>query len=175
MFVVPSGKLLGYFVYHRGIEANTKNIKAIEQLQEPRTVKDVRCLTGCVAPLSRFISKSSECALSFFKILRKARPMKRTPEADAALQELKAYLSSIPTSVAPTPQQPLLLYLAANNQVVSAALVAHREVDETESGHKTTEPEKDQDSSEHDNKNNPRDTTRKKVVQCRVYFVSSLL
>ena len=32
--------------------------------------------------------------------------------------------------VAPKPQEPLLLYLAATNQVVSAALVASREVDE---------------------------------------------
>ena len=31
--------------------------------------------------------------------------------------------------VAPTPQEPLLLYLAATNEVVSAALVAQREVD----------------------------------------------
>ena len=32
--------------------------------------------------------------------------------------------------VAPKPQEPLLLYLAATNQVVGAALVAQREVDE---------------------------------------------
>ena len=45
VFVVPSGKLLGYFVSHRGIEANPDKTKAIEQIQAPRTVKDVRCLT----------------------------------------------------------------------------------------------------------------------------------
>ena len=52
---VPSGKLLGFFVSQRGIEANPDKIKAIEQIQAPRTVKDVRRLTGCVAALSRFI------------------------------------------------------------------------------------------------------------------------
>ena len=81
-------------------------------------------MTGCVAALSRFISKSAERALPFFKILEKVGLMKWTPEADAALQELKAYLSSMPTLVAPKPQELLLLYLAATNQVVSAALVA---------------------------------------------------
>ena len=96
----------------------------IEQIQAPRTIKDVRRLTGCVATLSRFISKSAERALSFFKILKKTDPMKWTPEADLALQELKAYLSSMPTLVAPKPQEPLPLSLAATNQVVSAALVA---------------------------------------------------
>ena len=67
---------------HRGIEANPDEIKAIEQIQAPRTVKDVRRLTGCVPTLSRFISKSAERALPFFKILKKAGPMKWTLEAD---------------------------------------------------------------------------------------------
>ena len=56
--------------------------------------------------------------------------MEWTLEAEAALQDLKKYLSSTPVLVAPKSQEPLLLYLAATNQVVSAALVAQREVDE---------------------------------------------
>ena len=109
---------------HGGVEANPDKIKAIEQIQALRTVKDVRRLTGCVATLSRFISKSAERALPFFKIMKKVGPTKWTPEVDSALQELKAYLSSMPTLVAPQPQEPLLLYLAETNQVVRAALVA---------------------------------------------------
>src|SRR5215216_2368640 len=105
VFGIPSGKLLGFFVSHRGIEANPDKIKAIEQIQAPKTVKDVRRLTGWVAMLSRFISKSAERALPFFQILKKEGPMKWTPEADAALQDLKDYLSSVPTLVAPRPQE----------------------------------------------------------------------
>ena len=71
----------------------------------------------------------------------------------------------MPTLVAPKPQEPLLLYLAATNQVVSAALVAQREVDEAESEQKTAESEKDHDSHEHGNENDPKDAGRKKVVQ----------
>ena len=63
MFGVPSGKLLGFFVSHRGIEANPDKIKAFEQIQVPKTVKDVRRLTGCVAALRRFISMSAERAM----------------------------------------------------------------------------------------------------------------
>ena len=108
VFGVPSGKLLGFFLSHWGIEANPDKIKAIEHIQAPKTVKDVRCLTRCVAD----------------------RAVEWTPEADAALQDLKTYLSSVPTLGAPKPQEPLLLYLAATNQVVSAVLVAQREADE---------------------------------------------
>ena len=105
----------------RGIEANPDKIKAIEQIKAPKRIKDVRRLTGCVAAMSRFISKSAECALPFFKILMKASPMEWTPKAEAALQDLKKYLSSMPILVVPKPQEPLLLHLAATNQVVSAA------------------------------------------------------
>ena len=60
MFGFLSGKLLGFFVSHRGVEANPDKIKAIEKIQAPRIVKDVRRLTGCIAVLTRFISKSAE-------------------------------------------------------------------------------------------------------------------
>ena len=80
--------------------------------------------------MSRFISKSTERAFTSFKILKKAVPMEWTPEAEAALQDLKKYLSSTPVLVVPKPQEPLLLYLATTNQVVSAELVVQREVDE---------------------------------------------
>ena len=65
--------------------------------------------------------------------------MKWTPEVDTTLQELRTYLSFVPTLIAPKPQESLLLYLVATNQVVSAALVAQREVDEAESGQVTVE------------------------------------
>ena len=60
MFGVPSGKLLGFFVSRRGIEANPDKIKAIEQIEAPKRIKDVRRLADCVAALSRFISRSAE-------------------------------------------------------------------------------------------------------------------
>ena len=73
---------------------------------------------------SKLISRSAERALPFFKILKKAGPIKWTREADAALQEFKTYLSSVPTLVAPKLQESLLLYLAATNQVVGVVFVA---------------------------------------------------
>ena len=114
IFGVPSGKLLGFFVSQRGIEANLDKIKAIEQIEAPKRIKDVRRLAGCAAAMGRFISKSAERALPFFKILKKAGPMEWTPEAEAALQDLKRCLSSTPVLVAPKPQEPLLLPLLAS-------------------------------------------------------------
>ena len=68
-FGVPSSKLLGFLVSQHGIEANPDKIRAIEQIEPPKQIKDVHRLTGCIAAMSRFISKSAERALPFFKIL----------------------------------------------------------------------------------------------------------
>ena len=53
--------------------------------------------------------------------------MEWNPEAEEALQSLKSYLASPPVLVAPMEKEPLLLYIAATNQVVSAVLVAERD------------------------------------------------
>ena len=55
-FRVGSGKFLGYMVTHRGIEVNLDQIKAINNLQPPRNLKEVQKLTGMTAALNRFIS-----------------------------------------------------------------------------------------------------------------------
>jgi hypothetical protein len=56
VFGVPSGKLLGFIVSNRGIEANPEKITAITDMEAPATIKDVQKLTGCMATLNRFIS-----------------------------------------------------------------------------------------------------------------------
>ena len=92
VFGVPSGKLLGFFVSQRGIEANPNKIKAIEQIEAPKRVKDVRRLAGCVAALSRFISRSAERALPFFNFFEKGR----SNEMDSGGGGCAARLEEIP-------------------------------------------------------------------------------
>ena len=70
-FWVQSGKFLGYLVSKRGIEANPSQIKAVLDIPSPKCVKDVQRLTGKIAALTRFISKSSERCQPFFDILKK--------------------------------------------------------------------------------------------------------
>ena len=50
------GKLLGYIVSERDIEANPKKITTISNMGPIRNVKGVQRLTDCLAALSRFIS-----------------------------------------------------------------------------------------------------------------------
>jgi hypothetical protein len=60
VFGVPSGKLLGFIISHRGIEANPEKTSAITKMKAPTCIKDVQKLTGCMATLNRYISKLGE-------------------------------------------------------------------------------------------------------------------
>jgi hypothetical protein len=70
IFGVPQGKLFGFIVSHRRIEANLEKINAITAMDAPRMIKDVQKLTGCMAALNRFISQLEERGLPFFKLLK---------------------------------------------------------------------------------------------------------
>jgi hypothetical protein len=126
IFGVPSGKLLGFMVSHRGIEANPAKVNAIRRMNRPTGKKDVMKLTAMIAALGHFISKLGEKGLPFFKLLKKSDKFKWTDEADQALEELKTFVTTPPVMVPPAPKETLLLYISASTQVVSAVLVAER-------------------------------------------------
>jgi hypothetical protein len=71
VFGVPSGKLLGFMVSHRGIKANPIKVDAIHKMKRPTGKKDVMKLTSMMAALGRFIGKLGEKGLPFFKLLKK--------------------------------------------------------------------------------------------------------
>jgi hypothetical protein len=70
IFGVSNGKMLRYIISVEGIRANPDKTKAIISMVEPSTKKEIQRLTGRIAALNRFISKSAECNLPFFKALR---------------------------------------------------------------------------------------------------------
>jgi hypothetical protein len=89
IFGISAGKLLGFLVSYRGIEANPEKIRAIEAMKPPARVKDVQKLMGSLATLSCFISRLAERVLPFFKLLQKSGPFSWIEEAEQAFQELK--------------------------------------------------------------------------------------
>ncbi|KAL0444735.1 UNVERIFIED_CONTAM: hypothetical protein Slati_2196200 [Sesamum latifolium] len=86
----------------RGIEVNPLKIKAIIDMKAPTRLNEVQRLTGRIAALSRFISKSAEKSLPFFKTLRKAKTFEWGTPCQLAFEELKAYLARLPLLVKPS-------------------------------------------------------------------------
>ena len=131
VFGVPRGMLLGFIVSERGIEANPEKVSAVTNMGPIRDLKGVQKVMGCLAALSRFISRLGEKGLPLYRLLRKSERFSWTPEAEEALTKLKALLSNPPVLVPPIEDEALLLYVAATTQVVSAAVVVERQ----EEGH----------------------------------------
>ncbi|KAL0456624.1 UNVERIFIED_CONTAM: hypothetical protein Slati_1001600 [Sesamum latifolium] len=82
---------------------------------------------GRIAALSRFISKSAEKSLPFFKVLRKAQTFKWDASCQLAFEELKSYLAELPLLVKPSPGDTLYLYLSTTPQAVSSVLIREEE------------------------------------------------
>jgi hypothetical protein len=153
-----------------------------------------------MAALGRFIARSGEKALPFFKLMMHAGKFEWTPEADKAFTELKKYLTSPPIMVAPTFREPLLLYIAATPRTASAVLVAERDAkviakekidppcpgappereaaipsaphEEPPAATSPTEPLLQSDAPDLREEKTPKDTTK---VQKPVYFVCTVL
>jgi hypothetical protein len=86
---------------------------------------------GCLAALSRFISRLGEKGLPLYRLLKKHERFSCTAEAQDALDKLKASLTHGPILTPLQNGKPLYLYVAATTQVVSAVIVVKR----TEEGH----------------------------------------
>jgi hypothetical protein len=123
VFSVSLGKLLIYMVSTQGINVNPKKVKAIEQLQPPR---EIWKLAGMMVALNRFISKSGECGMPFYKLLQKVDDIQCDKNAATTFIELKQYLKSLPTLVPPKSDDVLLLYVSATDIVVNKVIVVER-------------------------------------------------
>ena len=73
--------------------------------------------------LSHFILRLGERGLPLYRLLKKANHFEWTPEAKEALDKVKQLLTKAPILVPSTDEEPLLLYIAATTEVVSATLV----------------------------------------------------
>ena len=72
VFGVPRGMLLGFIVSQRGIEPNLEKVAAIKRMEPINDLKGVQRLMGCMASLSRFISRLGEKGLPLYRLLRKS-------------------------------------------------------------------------------------------------------
>jgi hypothetical protein len=62
--------LLGYIVSQQGIEANPEKVAALERMGPIRDLKGVQKVLGCLATLSRFISRLGEKGLPLYRLLK---------------------------------------------------------------------------------------------------------
>ncbi|GKD32355.1 reverse transcriptase domain-containing protein, partial [Tanacetum coccineum] len=130
-FGVEEGKFLGYMVTSEGIRANPKKTKAIADMQSPRTLKEMQILSGKLAALIRFLSRSAEKSLPFFETLKDVTKENKdeyrwTKNAERAFQEMKKVIVKLSLLTTLVKEETLYVYLAAATEAVSAVLLAER-------------------------------------------------
>ena len=110
-------------VTYRGIEVNPDQIKAINNLQPPRNLKEVQKLTRMMATLNQFISRSADRCKPFFFLLHKYKGFEWTNECIVAFQQLKQYLSRPPIMSSPVVDEVLFAYLVVAFYAISFVLI----------------------------------------------------
>ena len=81
-FGVSVGRFLGFMMTHRGIVANPTQLQAILESPAPSSRKGIQQLTGRLATLGRFISRSTNRLKPFFASLKKANQVRWNEECD---------------------------------------------------------------------------------------------
>ncbi|GKA96208.1 reverse transcriptase domain-containing protein [Tanacetum coccineum] len=100
-FGVGEGMLLGYKVNTKGIKVCPDKVDAVLSLPSPKCLKDVQKLNGKLR--NRFLAKSAEKSLPFFKTLKKCTKKSDfhwTEEVEAAFKQMKQLIAELPTLTA---------------------------------------------------------------------------
>ncbi|GJV46794.1 reverse transcriptase domain-containing protein [Tanacetum coccineum] len=114
----------------KGIKICPDKVDTVLSLQSPKCLKDVHKLNGKLASLNRFLAKSAEKSLPFFKTLKKCTKKSDflwTEEAEAAFKQMKEHIAKLPMLTAPEEQEELIVYMAASKEAVSAVLMTEKE------------------------------------------------
>ncbi|GKC44345.1 reverse transcriptase domain-containing protein [Tanacetum coccineum] len=124
------GMFLGYKVNAKGLKVCPDKVDPMLSLPSPKCLKDVQKLNEKLASLNRFLAKSVEKSLPFFKTLKKCTKKSDfhwTTEAKEAFRQMKQLIAELPMLTAPTEKEELIVYLAVAKEAVSAVLMTERE------------------------------------------------
>ena len=95
-------------------------------MRKPARLCDIQKFTGCLASVSRFLSRLGERALPLYQLMKKTTPFEWNDQEDEDFWDLKRMLSTAPVLAAPAEKEPLLLYIAATSRSVSTVMVVER-------------------------------------------------
>ncbi|GJW61765.1 reverse transcriptase domain-containing protein [Tanacetum coccineum] len=129
-FGMQEGMFLGYKENTDGLKVCPEKADAVLSLPSPRCLKDVQKLNGKLASLNRFLSKSAEKSLPFFKTLKKCTKksdFQWTQEAEATFKQMKKLIAELPMLTTPKEKEELIVYLSATKEAISAVLMTDRE------------------------------------------------
>ncbi|CAL2227975.1 unnamed protein product [Prunus armeniaca] len=123
-FGVTAGNFLGFLVHQRGIEVDKNKATTIMAAPPPRSKKELQSFLGKVNFLRRFISNLAGKIRPLTPLL-KLKDTERFvwgSEHQAALDDIKKYLSQPPVLMPPKIAKPLRLYISASEGSIGCLL-----------------------------------------------------
>jgi len=130
---VSSGKFLRFTVTSKGIHLDPDKVKAIQNMQSPKILKELWGLHGRLAYIRRFIANLSGHCQPFTQLMKKGVSFVWDKACQKAFKDIKEYLTKPPVLVALTSGKPFLLYIRAMDHSLGA-LLAQRD----DEGHEQT-------------------------------------
>src|SRR4051812_16486494 len=91
--------------------------------QKSEASAEVHRLPGFTQPMPRSAGRKKN---PLYQLMKKTEKFTWTPQANEAFRELKRMLSTTPILAAPIEKEPMMLYIAATNRVISVVMVVER-------------------------------------------------
>ncbi|GJT17814.1 reverse transcriptase domain-containing protein [Tanacetum coccineum] len=118
-----------FLVNTKGLKVCPDKVDAVLSLPSLECLKGVQKLNGKLASLNRFLTKSAEKSLPFFKTLKKCTKKSDchwTTEAEEAFKQMKQLIAKLPMLTTLMEKKELNIYLVAAKETVNAVLITER-------------------------------------------------
>lgn len=117
---------MGFMVRWNGINPNPENVRAILDMEHPKSIREIQRINGWLVTLGRFLSKSAKQFVHFFQTLKKNKGFEWTPKCQEVFEELNKYLLPSPLLSKLGAGDILLLYLGVSHGVISSLRVKRK-------------------------------------------------
>ena len=116
----------------KGIEVDPDKGKAILEMPEPRTKKQVRGFLGRLNYIARFISRLTATYDPLFKLLHKNQSVQWDDDCQVVFKRIKRCLMNPSMLVPLVPKRPLILYMIVLDELIGYMLGQHDEFEKRE-------------------------------------------
>eukprot|EP00253_Pinus_taeda_P011791 PITA_11791 len=127
LFAMSEGKLLGHIISKDGIRIDPARVKAIQQLEQPCSKKEIQSFNGKLNFLCRFIPNLAEHLREITNMLKKDSEIRWTEGAVKSFNLIKVILSLAPTLISPDYTQYFILFSFASEHTLAAVLMQKRD------------------------------------------------
>ena len=118
---------LGHIISDDGISVDSDKVAAVQNMQPPKTIRDVRSFLGMASYYRKYVPNFSKIAKPLNALTRKHAKFNWTAEAQSAFDTLKQSLLEAPVLAFPDISKPFKLYTDASQYALGAVLMQEQD------------------------------------------------